>query len=135
MYRNILLPISFDEEHSAERVLQAAAALACEDAEVTLLHVMSPVPNYASSYFPKGFQDEAKADIEASLQEMASNLPNAIGVVSEGQPSKVILNWINENTVDCVVMSSNKPGLHEFNLGSTAAYVIRHVRCTVHVAR
>lgn len=135
MYQNILLPISFEEEQGAECILQAAAALANEDAEVTLLHVMSPVPNYAASYFPKGYQDEAKADIEASLQDMAAHLPNAKGIVAEGQPSKVILSWIKENPVDCVVMSSHKPGAHEFNLGSTAAQVVRHVRCAVHVAR
>lgn len=135
MYKNILLPVSFEEEQGAEGMLQAAEALACEDAEVTLLHVMSPVPSYAASYFPKGYQDEAKADIETSLQEMASNLPNARGVVAEGQPSKVILAWVRDNPVDCVVMTSHKPGPHEFNLGSTAAQVVRHVRCAVHVAR
>ncbi len=135
MYGHILLPVSFEEEQGAERAIQAAAALARADAEVTLLHVMSPVPKYAASYFPKGYQDEARTDIETSLQEMASNLPNARGVVVEGQPSKVILSWARDNQVDCVVMTSHKPGPHEFNLGSTAAQVVRHVRCAVHVAR
>ena len=135
MYNNILVPVSFEEEQGTEKVLRAASSLACSDAAVTLLHVMGPVPKYAASYFPKGFQDDAKAAIETSLQGMAAGLPNARGVVEEGNAGKVILNWIRENGVDCVVMSSHKPGAHEFNLGSTAAFVVRHVRCAVHVAR
>ncbi|UZD89805.1 universal stress protein [Cognatishimia activa] len=135
MYNNILVPVSFEEEQGTEKVLRAASSLACPDAVVTLLHVMGPVPGYAKSYFPKGYQDEAKASIEASLEEMAAGLPNARGVVVEGNAGKVILNWIRDNKIDCVVMSSHKPGVHEFNLGSTAAFVVRHVRCAVHVAR
>lgn len=135
MYKNLLVPVSFEEEQGTEKVIQAAKALACPDALVTLLHVMGPVPKYAASYFPEGFQDDAKAAIEHSLQEMASGLPNARGVVDEGNSGKVILNWIKDNHVDCVIMASHKPGPHEFNLGSTAAFVVRHVRCAVHVAR
>ena len=135
MYKNILVPVSFEEEQGTEKLLRAAAALTCPDAVVTLMHVMGPVPKYAATYFPKGFQDDAKAAVATSLEEMAAGLPNAKGVVEEGNAGKVILSWIKENAVDCVVMSSHKPGPHEFNLGSTAAFVLRHVRCAVHVAR
>lgn len=135
MYKNILVPLSFDEEQRVECVMRAASTLACDDAVVTLLHVMGPVPRYASSYFPEGYKSEARAVIAASLEGLARDLPNAKGVVIEGKPGNAIVNWIREHEIDCVVMSSHKPGLHEFNLGSTAAQVVRHVRCSVHVAR
>ncbi|MEE2943615.1 MAG: universal stress protein [Pseudomonadota bacterium] len=135
MYKNILVPLSFDEDQVVEAVLKAAATLADQDAVVTLIHVMSPVPDYASSYFPAGYKDEARASIEASLSTMARDLPNARSVVCEGRPSNVILAWIKDHGIDCVIMSAHKPGTHEFNLGTTAAQVIRHVSCAVHVAR
>jgi len=135
MYKNILVPLSFDEKQQVESVMRAASTLACEDAVVTLLHVMSPVPGYASSYFPDGYKAEARAAVEASLEELAHDLPSANGVVTEGKPGNAIVTWIREHDIDCVVMSSHRPGPHEFNLGSTAAQVVRHVRCAVHVAR
>ena len=135
MYKNILVPLSFDEDQRTEAVLKAASTLACEDAVVTLLHVMSPVPKYASSYFPAGYKSEAKAAIESSLSEMPGDLPGARGVVREGKPSNEILAWIRDHNIDCVVMSAHTSGAHEFNLGSTAAQVVRHVNCAVHVAR
>ncbi|SHG53169.1 universal stress protein [Cognatishimia maritima] len=135
MYKNILVPVSFEEEDGVEKVLKAASRLACEDARVTLLHVMPPVPKYARSYFPEGYQDEAKATLAKSLNDMARDLPNVSADIVYGNPGKVILLWVKDKDVDCVVMSSHKPGPHEFNLGSTAAQVVRHVTCAVHVAR
>ncbi|GAA6208217.1 universal stress protein [Cognatishimia sp. WU-CL00825] len=134
MYKNILIPISFDED-STEGVLRAAAALADHDAKVTLLHVMGAIPKYASSYFPKGYRDEAQTTIEASLRDMAKDLPNTSGVVAEGQPGRTILEWARDHAVDCILLSAHREGSPEFLLGSTAAQVVRHATCGVHIAR
>ncbi|WP_170501927.1 universal stress protein, partial [Ruegeria atlantica] len=37
--------------------------------------------------------------------------------------------------IDCIVLASHKPGMKDFFLGSTAALVVRHARCSVHVLR
>ncbi len=39
------------------------------------------------------------------------------------------------HAVDCIVIGSHKPGLSDYLLGSTAARVVRHAPCAVHVYR
>ena len=40
-----------------------------------------------------------------------------------------------ETDTDCVVIASHRPGLQDYLLGSTAARVVRHAACSVHVLR
>lgn len=135
MYQNILIPLSFDEDDSGDAVIQAAAALAGSDAQVTLLHIMGPIPSYATSYFPAGYRDEAQTTIENSLREMAHDLPNAEGVVIEGQAGRSILSWAKEHEVDCIVMAAHRAGTHDILLGSTTAQVVRQAGCAIHIVR
>ena len=37
--------------------------------------------------------------------------------------------------IECIVMGSHKPGFSDYLLGSTAARVVRHAPCAVHVYR
>ncbi|MDC0738137.1 universal stress protein [Cognatishimia sp. SS12] len=135
MYDRILIPLSFDEDKNTDDVLRAAAALAHAETVVTLLHVMAPIPKYASSYLPAGYRHDAQDTIEAAMTDMARGLPNAKGIVLEGQPGRSILNWAKEHNVDCIVMASHRAGPQEELLGSTAAQVLRHGRCAVHLVR
>ena len=49
--------------------------------------------------------------------------------------SHQILEWAESNKVDCIIINSHKPGLQDYFLGSTAARVVRHAQCSVHVIR
>lgn len=48
---------------------------------------------------------------------------------------RVITEYANKSDIDCVVIGSHKPGLRDYFLGSTAARVVRHAKCAVHVLR
>lgn len=135
MYKHILVPVAFDEDHDPSDALLIARRLVAEDGRVSLLHVMAHVPSYVINYVPDGFQAEAQTAIVASLEAMGVDLPNACGVVKEGSPGRVIVRWAKEEAVDCIVIASHKPGLVDTVLGSTAAQVVRHATCAVHVCR
>ena len=135
MYHNILVPISFDAERDTSEPLKLAQLLATPEAKITLLHVVEHIPGYAISYLPADYTSEVRVAIKADLDKMAADLPNAEAVVIEGHSGRSILDWAEENKPDLIIMASHRPGLQDYLLGSTAAHVVRHARCAVHVVR
>jgi len=135
MYHNILVPISFDVERDTSGPLKLAQVLATADAQVTLLHVVEHIPNYAISYMPPEYLTEARKAIQEELGNLASKLPNAEGVVIEGHSGRSILDWAEANNPDLIIMASHRPGMQDLLLGSTATHVVRHAKCAVHVVR
>ncbi len=135
MYHHILVPVAFDETHDVAEALAVARRLVAKGGHVTLLHVMAHVPGYAINYIPEGFQAEAKQAIVDSLCALGGDLPSVSGVVEEGHAGKTIVKWAANQDVDCIVIASHRPGMQDIVLGSTAAQVVRHAGCGVHVTR
>ncbi|WP_371932559.1 universal stress protein [Pararhizobium sp. IMCC21322] len=46
-----------------------------------------------------------------------------------------MVEYAESNGVDCIIIASHRPGLQDYFLGSTAARVVRHAHCAVHVIR
>ncbi len=135
MYHNILVPISFDAERDSSGALKLAQLLATPEAEVTLLHVVEHIPDYAISYMPAEYLSEARKAIQAELDTLAAGVPNAKGLVIEGHSGRTILDWAEANKPDLIIMASHRPGMQDLLLGSTATHVVRHAKCAVHVVR
>ncbi len=135
MYKNILVPISFDAERDISGPLKLARILATSDAKVTLLHVVEHIPDYAISYMPVEYLTEARKALQVELDTLAAGMPNAKGVLIEGHSGRTILDWAEVNKHDLIIMASHRPGMQDLLLGSTAAHVVRHSRCAVHVVR
>jgi len=135
MYDHILVPISFEEDRDAAGAIDVARCLAGDKGRVTLLHVMEEIPSYAISYVPMDFLRESRKAIGTQLAKMAEKLPNAESLVVEGHSGRTILDWAEENNVDCIVIASHRPGMQDLLLGSTATQVVRHAKCSVHVVR
>ncbi len=135
MYHKILVPISFDAERDTSAPLKLAQVLATPDAQVILLHVVEHIPNYAISYMPSEYLKEARKAIQTELDNLAAKVPGAKGVVVEGHSGRTILDWVEVNEPDLIIMASHRPGMQDLLLGSTAAHVVRHAKCAVHVVR
>ncbi len=56
-------------------------------------------------------------------------------VLRQGAPSTEILEEAARIGADAIVLGSHRPDYTDFFLGSTAARVVRHARCTVVVER
>ena len=135
MYMNIVVPVSFDGERDAAQSLDTARRLAGEGARITLLHVIEQVPSYAMTQASFGYLDQAKAATMEGLEKLAADIPNAECVVIEGHAGHSILDYAKEKWADLIVIASHRPGLQDYFLGSTAAHVVRHAGCAVHVIR
>lgn len=137
MYKNILVPIDFGEG-SDERIRAATAVakqLAEEGARITFLHVMEQAPGYVASYLPADYAAQARRAIEQELDDAAAAVPGGVGLVVSGHSGRTILDWAEDNPVDLIVITSHRPGMQDYLLGSTAAQVVRHAQCSVHVLR
>lgn len=135
MYHNILVPIAFDADRDTTAPMKLAQLLATPEAKITLLHVIEHIPAYAMSYVPQDLVQETRTAIATELAEMAATLPNAESVVIEGHSGRSILDWAETNRPDLIIIASHRPGMQDLLLGSTAAQVVRHARCAVHVVR
>ena len=52
-----------------------------------------------------------------------------------GRPGNEIVDFAEENNIDCIIVFSHKPDISDYFLGSTAGRVVRRATCSVHVIR
>ena len=135
MYKNILVPVVFDEEHDTQASFLAARALADKDAKFTVVHVIEAIPAYFTAEIPDDVLSNAHDDVATLLTKSAKALPGAASKLITGHPGRTLVDYANENGVDCIVIASHRPGFSDIFLGSTAARVVRHANCSVHVIR
>jgi len=135
MYQHILVPISFDDDRDSAGAIEVAQAIRAKDGRITILHVMEQIPTYVISYMPEEYLANSRKAIHAELEEIAGKVPGATGLLVEGHSGRTILNWAEENAVDCIVIAGHRPGMQDLLLGSTATQVVRHASCAVHVVR
>lgn len=135
MYNNILVPVSFEADRNAQGAIEIAKALQAEGGVVTCLHVMEHLPKYATEYLPADHLEKARADIKDSLAALIEGVENASTKVVDGHSARTILDHAQQHENDLVIVASHRPGMQDYLLGSTAAKVVRHAKCAVHVLR
>lgn len=136
MYRNILVPVAFHGEADDGGPALAAARRLCDDGgRITILHVMEEMPHHLVNYLPDHYRQDLQAAVKDALARIAGPIPGAITAVAEGKPAPAILDHAADHHTDCIVIASHRPGMQDWLLGSTAARVVRHARCSVHVLR
>ncbi len=134
MYKNILVPVAVDHRPNTEQAIAIARALAGEDGKITALTVLEAVPSFIMNELPEGQIEHNKEDVRNALKEMIHGDDVGVDVVM-GHAGRTINTYADENGVDCIVIASHQPGLQDYFLGSTAARVVRHAHCAVHVLR
>ena len=135
MYKNILVPVSFEVGRDAHAALEIANAIREGDGKITILHVLEHLPQYANALLPEDHVESAKKTVTEKLTPLAENIDRIEVTVIEGHSARSILDFAKEHEKDCIVITSHRPGVHDFLLGSTATRVVRHAQCAVHVIR
>jgi universal stress protein F len=135
MYKHILVPVAFDQDHPPDQAIALARRLVTPTGRISLLHVMPEVPPFAISYMPIGYGDNLGRAVQAELDSLAAPLPHGSAHVEAGEAGRSILAFAEDNEVDCIVIASHRPGLGDYLIGSTTARVVRHAACSVHVFR
>ena len=135
MYKNILVPIAADHDPNTAATLNVARALAAEGAKITALTVVEAMPGYILNELPEGQLEKTMREVETGLKSDFAGAGDVTVVVVEGHSSRTILDYAEGKKIDCIVMASHRPDITDYFLGSTAARVVRHAKCAVHVLR
>ena len=135
MYTNILVPVVFEHQPLIAQAIAIANKLLADGGKVTVLHVMEEIPSYVATMVSKEVLTNSLEQARTDLDDIVSKSKNAKAAVVRGHTSRTILDYSEEIEADCIVIASHKPGLEDYFLGSTAARVVRHAKCSVHVIR
>ena len=134
MYDHVLIPVAPGHYTEYERGLTAARTLLWPAGKISALSVIEDLPAYVGTYIPPDQLEKSRAEVavEMKLQFKEEGVEPHIVV---GHPANSILDWAERHDVDCIVVSSHRPGLADYFIGSTAARIVRHAKCSVHVLR
>ena len=141
MYKNILLAIDLNDEASCGKPLLSAVELARTFG--ARLHVLTVVRDVEAVLQAKAATlgyDLIATDLEKRIAALirrvnASDLNPNILVTHGASIYAEILGVAEEAGADLVVIGSHRPAMKDYLLGTNAARVVRHARCSVLVAR
>ena len=134
MYKKILVPMALDHGVSPD-TLQIAKALSGGAGQIIALHVYEAPQGSVRSYLDEDAQKEGIARARADLADKTAHLDDVTAEMIVGHTYRSIIDYAVDHDIDCIVMGSHKPGFSDYLLGSTAARVVRHAPCAVHVYR
>lgn len=135
MYKNILVALSL-EHGISDQALSTARALLSEGGKITAAHIHEPPNKQIMYYMEQDVAEKSYQKAQASLADRLQGEGDVNSVILESQSAgRALTEYANKHEIDCIVLASHKPGMKEFFLGSTAALVVRHAHCSVHVLR
>ncbi len=134
MYKTIIVGLALDHGIS-QSALQAARALKDDDGRIVAVHVYEPPSSSVRAYLDDELVAGAQAKAKEMLAERVKDVPDVETVMLMGHSGRTITDYASEIGADCIVLGSHRPDLADFFLGSTAARVVRHAPCAVHVLR
>lgn len=135
MYNKVLVPVAFDHSQNFKAAIDVARLLSRTGSLITVLNVIEEMSGYVDEYLPASHSKVQISEIEAALKSALGGVADTKPVALVGRPGNVIVDYADKYAFDCIVISSHRPGLSDFFLGSTAARVVRHAPCSVHVIR
>ena len=152
MYNKILVPL--DGSGLAECVFEHVKEIAkgCEAASVDLLYVVPPFNSFFASdvassdirvagvdirqFGADSYEKWGRGYLDGVAKALAKDGISAKTVVLQGDPANSILNYIKENSIDLVIMSTHgRSGPAKWVLGSVADRVLRQSDAPVMIVR
>lgn len=141
MYKDVLLAVDLNEEHSWKKALPTAVEFCRSFGSV--LHVVTVVPDFGMSvvgqFFPADFKEKSVAaagdDLDAFLAKRGPEDLRVRSTVGYGSVYEEILRIAEGIKCSLIVMASTRPKHQDYLLGPNAARVVRHAKCSVLVVR
>lgn len=140
MYKKILVPIDLADPEFAKPAVASAVSLAkSSGGAVRLINVIALTPVMLAEYVPPDFDVQQKGSAEEALAIVAreSGLPadRISSVVRQGGVYHEVLEEAQSFGADLIVMSSHRPAMKTYFLGSNAGHMVRYAKCSVLVVR
>ena len=140
MYRNILVAVDLADPELAKPAIAAAVSMAKgSGGSVRLINVLPMTPVMLAEYVPPDFDVQQRKSAEEALaivaQESGLDAAHVSYAVRQGGIYHEILEQAKTMNADLIVMSSHRPAMRTYFLGSNAGHVVRYAKCSVLVVR
>jgi nucleotide-binding universal stress UspA family protein len=139
MFKTILVPVDLAETELAKVAIDTACSMArASGGTVRLLNVMPMTPVMLAEYVPPDFEAQQKTASEEALSIIAGECGldgKVTSIVRQGGIYHEVLEEAKNIHADLIVMSSHRPAMKTYFLGSNAGHVVRYAKCSVLVLR
>ena len=136
MYRKILVPIDLADPDLAKPAVATALMMAGEsDSTIRFVNVLPLTPVMLAEYVPPDFEVQQRGSAEEALTIVAGESglsPDKVStVVRQGGIYHEVLEEAKAFAADIIVMSSHRPAMKTYFLGSNAGHMVRYAKCSV----
>ncbi|HMK80207.1 MAG TPA: universal stress protein [Xanthobacteraceae bacterium] len=140
MFQKILVPVDLADPELVQPALATAVELAkTSGGVVRLINVIPMTPVMLAEYVPPDFDVQQRGSAEEALASVAKDSgldPAKVShVVRQGGIYHEVLEEAKEFGCDVIVMSSHRPAMKTYFLGSNAGHMVRYAKCSVLVVR
>ena len=140
MSNKILVPVDLADTDLAKPAIDTAVEMArSSNGSVRLVNVLAMTPVMLAEYVPPDFDVQQRKSAEEALSIIARECGLDGGRVSstvrQGGIYHEVLEEAKSFNADLIVMSSHRPAMRTYFLGSNAGHVVRYAKCSVLVVR
>jgi nucleotide-binding universal stress UspA family protein len=140
MYQTILVPVDLADTDLAKPAIDNAVAMArSSGGTVRLINVQPLTPAMLAEYVPADFEEQQKNSSQGALEIIARECGlesrRVSFTVRQGGIYHEVLEEAKAVGADLIVMSSHRPAMRTYFLGSNAGHVVRYAPCSVLVVR
>jgi nucleotide-binding universal stress UspA family protein len=140
MFQKILVPVDLADPEFVKPALDTAVELArASSGAVRLVNVIPMTPVMLAEYVPPDFDVQQRGSAEEALAVIAKDsgleAAKVSTVVRQGGIYHEVLEEAKVFGCDVIVMSSHRPAMKTYFLGSNAGHMVRYAKCSVLVVR
>ena len=140
MFQKILVPVDLADPEFVKPALATAVELAkASGGSIRLVNVIPMTPVMRAEYVPPDFDVQQRGSAEQALDFIAKESgldPAKVStVVRQGGIYHEVLEEAKVFGCDVIVMSSHRPAMKTYFLGSNAGHMVRYAKCSVLVVR
>jgi len=140
MFKCILVPIDLADTDLAKPAVNTAIEMAkIGGGSIRLINVLPMTPVMLAEYVPPDFDNQQRKSAEDALgivvRECGLDSGRVTSTVRQGGIYHEVLEEAKTINADLIVMSSHRPAMRTYFLGSNAGHVVRYAQCSVLVVR
>ena len=140
MFNSILVPIDLADTDLARPAIETAASLSkSSGGKVRLVNIMAMTPVMLAEYVPPDFDAQQRQSSNEALaivaRESGIDAKRISTSIRQGGIYHEILEEAADVKADLIVMTSHRPSMQNYFLGSNAGHIVRYAKCSVLVVR
>ncbi|HVY00718.1 MAG TPA: universal stress protein [Pseudorhodoplanes sp.] len=140
MFKHILVPVDIADPQFAKAAIDTAVGMVrASGGMLRLVHVLPMTPVMLAEYVPPDFDVQQREAAEETLTGLARDCgleaARVSSVVRQGGIYHEVIEEAKTMPADLIVMSSHRPNMRSYFLGSNAGHIVRYADCSVLVVR